>query len=128
MAKKEFTYKGKKPEELKQMTAKEFTEICPSRIRRSIRRGFREPQKRLLKKLRDKPEKTVKTHCRDMVILPEMIDRTIKIYNGKEYKSVTITAEMVGQYLGDFSLSRNKVAHSSPGVGATKSSAHVSVK
>jgi small subunit ribosomal protein S19 len=128
MAKKEFTYKGKKPEELKKLTPKEFAKITNSRVRRTIERGFTEAQKIFLEKLRKSPGKAIKTHCRDMVVLPEMIGRKILVYNGKEYKQIIVTAEMLGQYLGEFSFTRNKVNHSSPGVGATKSSSNVSVK
>ena len=45
------------------------------------------------------------------------------VYNGKEFIPLTITAEMLGHYLGEFVLTRKKVAHSAPGIGATRSSA-----
>jgi small subunit ribosomal protein S19 len=128
MAKKEFTYKGKKIEELKKLTPKEFAKMTNARVRRSIERGFNDAQKIFLEKLRKSTGKAVKTHCRDMVVLPEMIGRKIMVHNGKEYKQIIVTAEMLGQYLGEFSFTRNKVTHSSPGVGATKSSSNVSVK
>lgn len=123
MAKKEFTYKGMSVDELKTLSAKEFAKVTTSRIRRSIERGLRPSQEAFMEKLRKSTGKTIKTHCRDMVILPEMIDRTIKVYNGKEFKELLIRPEMVGHVLGEFSLSRNRVAHSSPGVGASRSSA-----
>lgn len=128
MAKKEFTYKGKKTEELKKLTPKEFAKITNTRVRRTIERGFNDAQKIFLEKLRKSTGKPVKTHCRDMVVLPEMIGKKIMVHNGKEYKQIIVVAEMLGQYLGEFSFTRNKVAHSSPGVGATKSSSNVSVK
>lgn len=127
MAKKEFKYRGKSSEELKKLTLKEFAEIVPSRIRRTIKRGFKESHKVLLKKLRSK-QKDIKTHCRDMIIIPEMIGRTILVYSGKEFKPVEINAEKVGHYLGEFVQSRNRVSHGSPGVGASRSSSNVSVK
>lgn len=128
MAKKQFTYKGKTIEELKELTAKEFSKIAPSRIRRSIQRGFNDSQQVFLEKLRAKPEKAVKTHCRDMPVLPEMIGKTIKVYNGKQFHEVRVSAEMLGHYISEFASSRAKGSHSSPGVGATRSSAHTSVK
>lgn len=127
MAKKEFKYRGKSSEELKNLTLKEFAEIVPSRIRRTIKRGFRDSHKILLEKIKSK-QKDIKTHCRDMIIVPEMIGKTILVYSGKDFKPVEITAEKIGHYLGEFVLSRNRVSHGSPGVGASRSSANISVK
>lgn len=127
MAKKEFRYKGNTIEELKKMSINEFALIAPSRQRRSLKRGFTELQKALLKKIRAK-KKNIETHCRSMVIIPEMVDITIRVHNGKEFVPVTIQSEMVGHYLGEFVLTRKKVEHSAPGIGATRSSASLSVK
>ena len=127
MAKKEFTYKGKNLEELKDLGLNEFIELVPSRQRRSLKRGFTNAQKILMKKI-DKGKNNIKTHCRDLVIIPKMIGLTLKIYNGKEFTSVIIESEMVGHFLGEFSQTRKRMTHSSPGVGSTRSSAHVSVK
>ncbi|MBT3324356.1 30S ribosomal protein S19 [archaeon] len=132
MAKKIFTYRGKKAEELKNLDLKEFSKLVPARQRRSIIRGFTDMQKKLLEKIKASKEgkwkKPIKTHCRDMIVIPEMIGSNIHIYNGKKYLQVEIEPEMVGHYLGEFSHTRNRVAHSAPGVGATKSSAAASVK
>jgi small subunit ribosomal protein S19 len=127
MVKKEFVYKGKSEEELKRMSLEEFSKLVPSRIRRSIKRGFTDNQKALLKKLR-KGKNNVETHSRDMVIIPEMIGKTIKVYNGKSFELVIIAVDMVGHALGEFSLTRKELKHSAPGIGATKSSAAISVK
>ncbi|MBU0616046.1 MAG: 30S ribosomal protein S19 [Nanoarchaeota archaeon] len=127
MAKKEFSYYGKTLEELKAMDIKEFADLLPSRLRRTIKRGFSEEQKGLLEKVKAK-EKNIKTHCRTMVILPEMVDATIKVYNGKSFENVIIDPDMLGHVLGEFVLTRKKLAHSAPGVGATKSSSNLSVK
>ena len=127
MAKKEFTYKGKTLEELKKMSSNELAQMLTARQRRTIKRGFTEQQKILLKKIRSS-EKNIETHCRDMTILPEMIGTTIKIHQGKEFTPVLIEPDMVGHYLGEFVLTRKKVSHSAPGIGATRSSASLSVK
>lgn len=127
MAKKEFRYRGKSVEEIKGISIKEFADIAESKVRRIIIRGFTNQQEILLKKLR-KGEKNIETHCRDMVVLPEMIGQTIKVYNGKEFVPVLIKGEMLGHCLGEFALTRKNVAHSAPGVGATRSSSNVSVK
>jgi small subunit ribosomal protein S19 len=126
MAKKEFTYRGKTLDELKAMGINEFMELVPARKRRSLKRGFTEEEKKLLTKLSKKDG--VKTHCRELVILPEMVGKTVNVHNGKTYVKVVIEAEMIGDVLGEYSLTRNRVSHSSPGVGATKSSSSVSVR
>ena len=127
MAKKEFTYYGKTLEEVKNLSLNEFAELSPARIRRSLKRGLTDEQKILLKKIK-KDESNIKTHCRDMVILPEMMGKTISVHNGKEFVKVMINEEMLGHYLGEFTLTRKGVSHSAPGIGATRSSAALSVK
>ena len=127
MAKKEFTYRGKTLEELKGMSISEFKELLPARQRRSLKRGLTDQQKRLLKRIKNK-EKDIKTHCRDMVILPEMSGLMIKVHNGKEFAVVGITEEMIGHYLGEFAVTRQRVEHSAPGIGSTRSSSSLSVK
>ncbi|MBN2567104.1 30S ribosomal protein S19 [Candidatus Woesearchaeota archaeon] len=127
MAKKEFRYRGKTIEELQELGIKEFAELLPARARRSLLRGFSEQQKTLLKKVRA-GAKNIETHCRDMVILPEMVGMTIKVHQGKSFVPVMIQEDMVGHVLGEFALTRNRVQHSAPGVGATRSSAAISVR
>ncbi len=129
---KQLTYKGKTEQELKKMDIKEFTKLVSAKKRRSLTRGFSEQQKALLKKIRnsnkEEYKKPIKTHCRNMIIIPEMIGKEIHIHNGKTFNKIFITIEMLGHHLGEMSLTRKQVAHSAPGVGATKSSAAVSVK
>lgn len=127
MAIKEFTFYGKSEEELKNMSIEDFTKLIPARQRRSFKRGLNEEKKKLLEKLR-KSQNPVKTHLRDMIIVPEMIGKRILVHNGKSFEEVNVNIEMLGRYLGEFVMTRNKVAHSAPGVGATKSSAAVSVR
>lgn len=78
----------------------------------------------LIKKLRkakkeappnEKPA-VVKTHLRNMIIVPEMIGSVIGIYNGKLFNSVEIKPEMTGHYLAEFSCSYRPVKHGRPGV------------
>ena len=127
MAKKEFTFKGKTTEELQKMSLNELAQLLTARQRRTLKRGFTEQQKILLKKIRAN-EKNIETQCRDMIILPEMIGKTIKVHRGKEFMPVMIEPDMIGHYLGEFVLTRKKVSHSAPGIGATRSSASLSVK
>ena len=127
MAKKEFTYRGKTIEELKGMSLNEFASLLPSRQRRSLKRGLTEQQKILLNRVK-KNKINIKTHCRDMVILKEMIGKIIKVHTGKEFVPFTIVEEMLGHCLGEYALTRRRVEHSAPGIGATRSSAALSVK
>ena len=132
MAKKEYTYRGKSLKELQEMDMQELAKLLPARTRRSLNRGFTEPQKKLLariQKFKDgKTKKPIKTHCRNMIIIPEMVNLTIHIHKGKGFEQILIQPEMVGHYLGEFALTRQRIAHSAPGIGATKSSAAASVK
>ncbi len=129
---KQFYYKGKTIEEIKAMPLEEFTKLLPARQRRVMKRGLNESQKRLLKKIKDtnagKNKKIIKTHCRDMIVLPEMVGNKIHIHGGRAFLLVEIQPEMLGHYLGEFALTRQKVKHSAPGIGATRSSAGASVK
>jgi len=130
--KKEFVYKGKTLDEINKLSLKMLASLLPARQRRSLLREFTEPQKRLLSKIKKQKEgkykKTIKTHCRDMIILPDMVNMTILVYDGKTFSQVRIEEDMIGHYLGEFVSTRKKVGHSAPGVGATRSSASVSVK
>lgn len=50
------------------------------------------------------------TRCRSAMILPEFVDKTFGIHNGKEYVMVHIIPEMVGHKLGEFAITRKKGA------------------
>ena len=119
MAKKEFSYHGKSLEDLQAMSVKEVAKIIPSRSRRKIERGLTEAEKLLLNSL-ESSSKPVKTHCRDMIVLPVMFGKTIKVHTGKEFQDVIVEPEMIGCRLGEFALSRKRVKHSDAGVGAKK--------
>ena len=129
MAKK-FMYRGKSIEDLEAMTLEELTSLLPSRQRRALRRGLTKQQKKLLESVRKSKgkEKPVRTHVRDMIILPEMVGAKMAIYNGKEWQLVLILPEMIGHYLGEFAMTRKQVKHSAPGFGATKSSKFIPLK
>lgn len=123
-----FTFKGKTLEELKEMNLEQFAKLINSRQRRTLLRGLNDRQKKLLENLSKNPNKFHKTHERDMIILPEMVDRKVGIYNGKEFVMVIITPEMIGHRLGEFTQTRKRIMHSAPGVGATRGSKHVPLK
>ena len=130
--KKEFKYRGYTFEELINMSLEDLSKLLPSRQRRSLKRGLTPEQKKLLRKVRlakkGKYKKPIRTHSRDMIILPEMVGMTIYVHNGKEFVPVQIREEMIGHYTGEFALTRKRVQHVSPGVGATRSSMFVANK
>lgn len=106
---------------------KEFMDLLPSRQRRTLKHGFSDRQKQLIEKVK-RGKRTIRTHARDLVVLPQFVGLTLHIYNGKEFVPIMIMPEMIGHYLGEFAHTRKKVAHSAPGVGATRSSAALSVR
>ena len=123
---KEFKWHGKTEDEVKRMDFQEFLELIPARRRRSLKRMTAE-EKILLKKV-EKNDPNIKTHLREMVIVPAMIGKTIKVHMGKEFTPVMVTAEMIGYCLGEFAFTRKPVAHSAAGVGATRSSKAISAR
>lgn len=132
---KEFTYRGYTLDNLQSMSMDEFINLLPSRQRRSLHRGLTPEQRILLEKLREAKETlrkgqdvTVKTHVRDMIILPEMVGITILVHNGKEFVPVEIKPEMIGHYLGEFAITNRPVRHGTPGIGASRSSMYVPLK
>jgi small subunit ribosomal protein S19 len=118
MAKKEFLFHGKTKDEVKNMSLKEFAQLIPSRQRRSLVRGLTEEQKIFLKDT-IAGKKNLKTHCRDLVITPHLLDKTVMIHNGKEFVTVEITLEKLGHVLGEFAMSRKRVGHSSSSAGGS---------
>ncbi len=129
MAGKEFLYRGKKLEELQKLDIREFAKLVGADYRRALLRHFDVVEKFIRKcQERAKAGKPIRTHLRDLVIVPGMINYTIGIHNGKEFTSIKIMPEMLGHRLGEFAQTRRKVEHGAPGIGATRSSAALSVK
>lgn len=126
---KEFAYKGKNLEELKKLSLEEFATLLPSRQRKSLLKHT-EIIQNFLQQCRKKiaGNKAIKTHKRGLVLVPQMVGLTIQVHNGKEFISVKIIEEMLGHRLGEFALTRRKVEHGAAGIGATRSSAYLSVK
>ena len=125
---KDFNYRGKTVEELKSMSMDEFIRMLPSRMRRSLRRGLSEEQRIVLEKLRKNDNRPVRTHARDLVIMPEMIGKTIHCYTGKEFREININEKMLGHYLGEYAISITPVRHGRPGIGASRSSMYIPLK
>ncbi len=129
---RETKFKGRTEAEMSTIPFKEFLPLVGARQRRSLTRDLTLEKKNLLKKIKltkeGKYKKTIKTHCRDMIIVPEMMGLVIQVHSGKSFEEVRINVEMLGHYLGEFVGTRHKVKHSAPGIGATKSSSSASVK
>ncbi|HDR73410.1 MAG TPA: 30S ribosomal protein S19 [Methanoculleus sp.] len=125
--KEEFTYHGYKIEDLQQMGMSELMPIMPSRVRRKFVRGLSRDEEKLLAEIKEGKER-IRTHLRDMVILPEMVGKTIEVHNGKDFMKVEVQPEAVFHYFGEFALTRRRVAHGSAGIGATRSSKYVPLK
>lgn len=129
---KKFTYRGIDLEKLLEKDTKDVIDegLLPARILRKFSRGMTQKYGSLLTKLRkakaaakglDKPA-AVKTHLRDMPIVPEMVGSVIGVYNGKVYNVVEVRPEMIGRYLAEFSITYKPTLHNRPGLGATHSS------
>lgn len=120
---KEQMYRGKPLEELKKLDVREVAKYLPSRSRRSVLRHFDIIEK-FVKRCETSilQKKKIKTHLRDMIIVPNLVGMSIYVYNGKTFNEVKITHQMIGHRLGEFALTRGRVNHGTPGIGATKSS------
>jgi small subunit ribosomal protein S19 len=70
----------------------------------------------------------LKTHLRDMIILPDMVGLNFRVHNGKEFAPVPVRPEMIGHYLGEYAITNRRVQHGAPGVGSSRSSLYVPLK
>ncbi|XP_022097459.1 40S ribosomal protein S15-like [Acanthaster planci] len=133
---RKYTYRGVDLEQLLDMTNEQLMELLGCRARRKFNRGLKRKPLALLKKLRkakkeappmEKPE-VVKTHLRNMIIVPEMVGSIVGVYQGKTFNQVEIKPDMIGHYLGEFSITYKPVKHGRPGIGATHSSRFIPLK
>lgn len=122
------------------MTYRKFyfisSKLFRARQRRRLRRKLHPRYGKFIKKLidvkkncstSDKP-KAIKTHLRDCIVLPNMVQSVINIHTGKAFNQIQVLPEMIGYYLGEFSMTYKRVTHGKPGVGATHSSKFVPIK
>lgn len=124
--KEEFLYRGRKVADLAKMSVEELAGLLPARQRRTIKRGLVKENKKLMTSLKNKD--SVRTHIRNMIIMPDMVGKNLEIYNGKSFEKVEVMPEMIGHFFGEFSLTRGRVQHGAAGVGATRSSKYVPLK
>eukprot|EP00520_Triparma_pacifica_P019497 CAMPEP_0118649048 /NCGR_PEP_ID=MMETSP0785-20121206/9493_1 /TAXON_ID=91992 /ORGANISM="Bolidomonas pacifica, Strain CCMP 1866" /LENGTH=148 /DNA_ID=CAMNT_0006541305 /DNA_START=257 /DNA_END=703 /DNA_ORIENTATION=+ len=127
---RKFTFRGIDLDKLLDLTNEELKDLVCARARRRMSRGLKRKPMALIKRLRtakknaavgEKP-RGIKTHLRDMIVVPEMIGSIVGIYNGKMFCGVEIKPEMIGMYLGEFAITYKPVRHGRPGIGATNSS------
>jgi len=129
---REFRYRGHTLEQLNSMSTETMLQLLPSRARRSLNRGVSEEKRKLLEDARavreGKTQGEIRTHARDMIVLPSMVGLKISVHNGREFVPLQIKPEMVGRYLGEFVITNKKVVHGTPGIGASRSSLYVPLK
>ena len=133
---RKFQFRGVDLDNLLDLSNEQLMELLNARARRRFNRGLKRNNIALIKKLRkakaaapegEKPE-IVKTHLRSMIIVPEMIGSVVGVYNGRDFTTVEIRAEMVGHYLAEFSITYKPTKHGRPGIGGTKSSRFIPLK
>jgi small subunit ribosomal protein S19 len=129
---KEFDYRGIPLDQLQNMSLEKLFEIFPARARRSLTRGITDGKRKLIEEIKlqkaGKSKNAIKTHIRDLIVLPYMVGVTISVFSGKEFTPITITPQMIGHYVGEYVRTNKRVVHGAPGVGASRSSLYVPLK
>ena len=69
-------------------------------------------EKKVLKAIETKDKKPIKTWSRSSMITPDMVGLTIAVHNGRQHIPVFVREDMVGQKLGEFSMTRTIKLHS----------------
>lgn len=129
---KKFTFHGLSTEETESLTGEKLFDLLSSRARRSLKRGINDQKRKLIGEIKMKKagklNADIKTHLRDLIILPYMAGVTVSVFSGKEFVPIVITTEMIGHYLGEYVITNKRVSHGAPGVGASRSSLYVPLK
>ncbi len=133
---REFRFRGLNVDQLKNLSIEALLPLLNARQRRSLDKRVGKYMNDEKRKLRERiknvregnTNETIRTHVRDMIILPDMVGITINIHNGKDFSPITIKPEMIGHYLGEYSITNKRVQHGAPGVGASRSSLYVPLK
>ena len=125
---KKYTFRGVELDDLLEMSVEKFLPMLNARQRRKFSRGIKHQPIAVLKKLRiakkkcaygDKPT-PVKTHLRNMTILPEMVGSMVGVYTGKQFVNVEIKPDMIGNYLGEYALTYKPISHSRAGAAGAR--------
>ena len=126
---RDYKYRGHTLEQLQGMSFESFLDLLPSRQRRSLNRGISDEKKKLIEETRlskeGKMKNPIRTHARDMVVLPSMVGLTIHVHSGREFVALEVKPDMVGHYIGEYVITNKKVVHGTPGIGASRSSLYV---
>lgn len=133
---REFRFRGLNVDQLKNLSIEALLPLLNARQRRSLDKRVGKYMNDEKRKLRERiknvregnSSETIRTHVRDMIILPDMVGITLNIHNGKDFTPITIKPEMIGHYLGEYSITNKRVQHGAPGVGASRSSLYVPLK
>ena len=129
---KKFEYRGIPLKELENMPMDKLFQLFSARARRSLTRGITDAKRKLIEEIKmtkeGKLKTPIKTHIRDLIILPYMVGVQLHVFSGKEFVPVTIAPEMIGHYLGEYVITNKRVSHGAPGVGASRSSLYVPLK
>lgn len=129
---RKFEYRGLPMKELEAMPLATLFNLFNARQRRSLSRGITSGKRKLIERIKkaktEGSAEPIKTHLRDLIIMPYMVGVTVQVYSGKEFQPVTITVEMVGHYIGEYVITNKRVNHGAPGVGASRSSLYVPLK
>ncbi len=126
-----FTFRGKTSEDLQKLSLEDFSKMIKSRPRRAIKRmsaSYKELMALAEEAKKSGSNKPIRTHTREAVIIPRWIGLTFAVYDGKAFKDVVITPEILGHRLGDFAHTTKHVQHSAPGIRATRGSKFLAVK
>jgi small subunit ribosomal protein S19 len=129
---KKFDYQGIDLTELEKMPMEKLFQLFPARARRSLTRGITDSKRKLIEEIKlakaGKLKNPVRTHLRDLIILPYMVGVQVNVFSGKEFVAVNILPEMISHYLGEYVITNKRVSHGAPGVGASRSSLYVPLK
>ena len=133
---KKFEYRGVPLEQLEGMSLDRQLQLFNARQRRTLGRymsnGITDDRRKLIEDIKavkaGKKSSPIKTHLRDLIVLPYQVGITIQVYSGKEFVPVEIVPEMIGRYIGEYVITNKRVVHGSPGVGASRSSLYVPLK
>jgi len=129
---KEFAYRGMAHEELENLSLEKLFQLFTARQRRSLTRGITDNKRKLIEEIKaakaGRSTVPIKTHVRDLIVLPYMVGVTVNVFSGKEFVPVGIVEEMIGHYLGEYVITNKRVQHGAPGVGASRSSLYVPLK
>ena len=129
---KEFLYRGLSKEDLESTSLEKLFLLFNSRQRRSLTRGITDGKRKLIEEIKSakagKLKTPIKTHVRDLIVLPYMVGVTVNVFSGKDFVPVMIKTEMIGHYLGEYVITNKRVNHGAPGVGASRSSLYVPLK